>query len=107
MLRAPLTTPTGKDVTHVWLRRRQHNPTLVKFHFMALGEKKKTSETQKPSLLQPGPPCHGASRFPQPPPRTHLPRVPLPLGCSFIHFHRGWASSPLTSILLNMSNFTP
>lgn len=41
------------------------------------------------------------------PSHTHLPRVPLPLGCSFIHFQSGWASSPLTSILLYMSNFTP
>lgn len=38
---------------------------------------------------------------------THLPRVPLPLGWSFIHFQSGWASSPFTSILLYMSNFTP
>lgn len=38
---------------------------------------------------------------------THFPRVPLPLGWFFIHFQRGWAPSPFTSILLNMSNFTP
>lgn len=39
-LRVLLTTPTGKDVTPAWSRRRWRNPTLVKFHFMALGEKK-------------------------------------------------------------------
>lgn len=37
---------------------------------------------------------------------THFPRVPLPLGWAFIHFHRGWALSPFTSILLNRSNWT-
>lgn len=78
--------------------QRQLDPTLVKFHFIALGEKK-TGVRSAAVGPEPTPPCWGS--------RTHLPKVPLPLGCSFIHFQSGWASSPLTSILLNMSNFTP
>lgn len=89
--------------------QRQLDPTLVKFHFIALGEKKtgvRLGQEKKPQNAplaavgpEPTPPCWGS--------RTHLPKVPLPLGCSFIHFQSGWASSPFTSILLNMSNFTP
>lgn len=37
---------------------------------------------------------------------THFPRVPFPLGCAFIHFHRGCALSPFTSILAKRSNLT-
>lgn len=35
-----------------------------------------------------------------------FPSMPRPLGWIFIHFHSGWASSPLTQILLNKSNLT-
>lgn len=81
------------------------------------GEKTEVRLWQKKPflLLQPGHPLglSGLELTPPcllgwlPQPSTHLPRVPLPLGCSFIHFQSGWASSPLTSILLYMSNFTP
>lgn len=77
-------------------------PTLVKFHLIALQEKGRVMRSPVATAARTVP---GEPACP-PRPATHFPSMPRPLGWIFIHFHSGWASSPLTQILLNKSNLT-